>query len=180
MSKPLKGIFARSRPNVDIKRDFYTMATLDGDEAEIVMYGEIVQERPRDWWTDEPLEGNYIVLDEFLEDLKLISDSKSITIRMNSVGGDAYAAIPIHNRLREIKSSVTVIVDGVAMSGGSLIMCAADTVRVNASSLIMIHKCWCRIWGGFNADELRKLAASNDAVDKAQAAIYKRKTGMSE
>ena len=180
MSKPLKGIFARSRPNVDIKRDFYTMATLDGDVAEIVMYGEIVQERPRDWWTDEPLEGNYIVLDEFLEDLKLISDSKSITIRMNSVGGDAYAAIPIHNRLREIKANVTVIVDGVAMSGGSLIMCAADTVRVNASSLIMIHKCWCRIWGGFNADELRKLAASNDAVDKAQAAIYKRKTGMSE
>ena len=180
MSKPLKGIFARSRPNVDIKRDFYTMASLNGDEAEIVMYGEIVQERPRDWWTDEPLEGNYIVLDEFLEDLKLISDSKSITIRMNSVGGDAYAAIPIHNRLREIKANVTVIVDGVAMSGGSLIMCAADTVRVNASSLIMIHKCWCRIWGGFNADELRKLAASNDAVDKAQAAIYKRKTGLSE
>jgi len=180
MSKPFKGIFARSKPSVNVQRDFYAMASVDGDEAEIVMYGEIVQERPRDWWTDEPLDGNYIVLDEFLDDLKLISDAKRITIRMNSVGGDAYAAIPIHNRLRELKANVTVIVDGVAMSGGSLIMCAADTVRVNASSLIMIHKRWCRIRGGFNADELKKLAASNDAVDKAQAAIYKRKTGMSE
>lgn len=180
MSKPFKGVFRRAKPAVNIQRDFYTMATVDGDEAEIIMYGEIVEERPRDWWTDEPLEGNYIVLDEFLEDLKQVSDVSKITIRLNSVGGDAYAAIPIHNRLRELKAKKTVIVDGVAMSGGSLIMCAAETVKVNASSLIMIHKCWCRIWGGFNADELRKLAASNDAVDKAQAAIYKRKTGMSE
>lgn len=180
MSKPFKGVFRRAKPAVNIQRDFYTMATVDGDEAEIIMYGEIVEERPRDWWTDEPLEGNYIVLDEFLEDLKQVSDVSKITIRLNSVGGDAYAAIPIHNRLRELKAKKTVIVDGVAMSGGSLIMCAAETVKVNASSLIMIHKCWCRIWGGFNADELRKLAASNDAADKAQVAIYKRKTGMSE
>ena len=180
MSKPFKGVFGRSKPAVNVQRDFYTMATTDGDEAEIVMYGEIVQERPRDWWTDEPLEGNYIVLDEFLDDLKLIADAKRITIRMNSLGGDAYAAIPIHNRLRELKAYKTVIVDGVAMSGGSLIMCAANKVLVNASSLIMIHKCWCRIWGGFNADDLRKMATSNDAVDKAQAAIYKRKTGMAE
>lgn len=184
MNKPLKGIFAgifaKSRPNVNIQRDFYTMATVDGNEAEIVMYGEIVEERPRNWWTDEPLEGNYIVLDEFLEDLKIISDVNKITIRLNSVGGNAYAAIPIHNRLRELKAEKTVIVDGVAMSGGSLIMCAGDVVKVNASSLIMIHKCWVGIWGGFDADELRKLADSNDAVDKAQAAIYKRKTGLPE
>lgn len=180
MSKKLAGIFGRKSPAVNINRDYYTMATVNGSEAEVVMYGEIVEERPRDWWTDEPLEGNYIVLDEFLDDLKEISGATNITIRLNSVGGDAYAAIPIHNRLRELKAKKTVIVDGVAMSGGSLIMCAADTVKVNASSLIMIHKCWSRIWGGFNSDELRKLAESQEAVDKAQASIYKRKTGMSE
>jgi len=176
----LKGMLGQKPQNINIQRDFYTMATVDGDEAEIVMYGEIVQERPRNWWTDEPLEGNYIILDEFLEDLKQVSNAKHITIRINSVGGDAYAAIPIHNRLRELKAKKTVIVDGVAMSGGSLIMCAAETVKVNASSLIMIHKSWRRIWGGFNADELRDMAVQSDAVDKAQAAIYKRKTGMSE
>ena len=180
MSKKFAGIFGRKNTAVNIQREFYTMASVNGNEAEIIMYGEIVEERPRDWWTDEPLEGNYIILDEFLKDLQEISGATSITIRLNSVGGDAYAAIPIHNRLRELKAEKTVIVDGVAMSGGSLIMCAADTVKVNASSLIMIHKCWSRIWGGFNSDELRKLAESQDAVDKAQASIYKRKTGMSE
>ena len=180
MSKWLKGIFARKKTAANIQRDFYTMAAVNGDEAEITMYGEIVQERPRDWWSGEEIEGDFIVLDEFLEDLKTIADAKRITIRLNSVGGDAYAAIPIHNRLRELKANVTVIVDGVAMSGGSLIMCAADTVRVNPSSLIMIHKCWLFLFGGYNADELREIAASNDAVDKAQAAIYMRKTGLDE
>ena len=34
--------------------------------------------------------------------------------------------------------------------------------------------------GGYNADELRKIAASNDAVDRAQAAIYARKTKKKE
>lgn len=180
VSKARRGIFGRKKAFVNIQRDFYTVATLDGNEAEIVMYGEIVEERPRDWWTDEPLEGNYIVLDEFLEDLEKVVGATHITIRLNSIGGDAYAAIPIHNRLRELKAKKTVIVDGVAMSGGSLIMCAGDTVKVNASSLIMIHKCWSRIWGGYNADELRKMAESQDAVDKAQASIYRRKTGIGE
>lgn len=181
MPNALKNLFGRGRSvPVSIQRDYYTMAIVDGESAEITMYGIIVQERPRDWWTDEPVDGDYIVLDEFLEDLSQIANVRYLTIRLNSVGGDAYAAIPIHNRLRELKAEVIVIVDGVAMSGGSLIMCAADIVRVNPSSLIMIHRCWITLWGGYNADELRKLAASNDAVDKAQAAIYKRKCGMND
>lgn len=180
MNKVLRGVFGRAKPAVNIQRDYYTMATVNGDEAEIVMYGEIVQERPRNWWTDEPIEGNYIVLNEFLEDLEKVAHVKRLTIRLNSIGGDAYAAIPIHNRLRELKAEVTAIVDGVAMSGGSLIMCAADTVKVNPSSLIMIHKCYVRIWGAYTAEELRSIADGNDAVDKAQVAIYKRKTGIGE
>ncbi|MBR6321610.1 MAG: ATP-dependent Clp protease proteolytic subunit, partial [Lachnospiraceae bacterium] len=48
------------------------------------------------------------------------------------------------------------------------------------SSLIMIHKGWVFIWGGYNADELREMASENDAWDKMQVEIYKRKTGLSE
>ena len=60
------------------------------------------------------------------------------------------------------------------------IMCACDTVKVNPSSLIMIHKCWETLWGGYNADELREEAAACEAWDKAQASIYKRKCGLDE
>ena len=92
-------------------------------------------------------------------------------------------SILVHNRLREISASgieTVCIVDGVAMSGGSLIMCACDTVRANPSSLIMIHKAWSFLFGGYNADEMRSKAKENDAWDKAQVEIYKRKCGLSD
>lgn len=178
MSKIMKS------PFVNIQRDFYSMQTTEnGENADVVMYGEIVEEQPVDWWTGKPIEGNYIMRTEFLKDLEKLSNSKEITIRMDSVGGDASVSFFIHNKLREMAQNGTklnCVVDGVAMSGGSLIMCACDNVKVNPSSLIMIHKCWSVLWGGYNADDLRSMAESNDAYDKAQASIYMRKTGLSE
>ena len=168
---------------INIKRPFYTMATKEGNTAEILMYGNIVVKQPKDFWTGKPIEGNYIIGDEFLKDLKQIEGCSEITIRLNSEGGDAGVSILIHNRLRELATKgakLICIVDGVAMSGGSLIMCACDTVKVNASSLIMIHKCWSLLLGPYNADELRNLAKSNDAYDEAQSSIYTRKTGLSK
>lgn len=167
---------------INIIRPFYTMGTTDGETAEITMYGDIVEQRPRDWFGDE-VDGNFIIAEKFLDDLKQVENCKAITIRMNSSGGDAGVSIMIHNRLRDLTAkgvALTCIVDGVAMSGGSLIMCACDTVKVNSSSLIMIHKCWSFMFGGYNADELRQTAEANDAYDKAQAAIYQRKTGKNE
>lgn len=168
---------------VSIQRPCYAMTTTDGQNADITMYGEIVESQPTDWWTDEPIPGQYIIESEFLEDLNRISGCDSITIHMDSLGGNAGVSILIHNKLRELAAGgtkLTCIVDGVAMSGGSLIMCACDTVKVNPSSLVMIHKCWSAIWGAFNADDLRKAADTNDAWDKSQVAIYKRKTGLSD
>ena len=170
-------------PKIQINRPFYAMSSTNGVDAEITMYGEIVESQPVDWWTKKPIEGQYIIQKEFLDDLEQVSGCKKLTIRMNSLGGDAGVSILIHNRLRELSgkgTEIECVVDGVAMSGGSLIMCAADKVRVNGSSLIMIHKCWSVIFGAYNADELKAAAAANDAWDKAQAAIYVRKTGMSE
>ena len=170
-------------PQIHIQRPCYAMAITDGQNADITMYGQIVETQPIDWWTDEPIPGQYIIESEFLNDLAQIEGCSQITIRMDSLGGDAGVSILIHNRLRELAAkgkNLVCIVDGVAMSGGSLIMCACDTVKVNPSSLVMIHKCWSHVWGNYNADELRKAADANDAWDKSQVSIYKRKTGMSE
>lgn len=161
----------------------YTMAMVDGENAEITMYGEIVEAQPVDWWTGERIEGAFIVQTEFLKDLEEVAGAKTLTIRMDSIGGNAGVSILIHNRLRELAAKGTklkCIVDGVAMSGGSLIMCACDEVEVNPSSLVMIHKCWGSLWGGYNADELRALASEYDAWDKAQVSIYKRKCSLSD
>ena len=167
---------------INITRPFYTMATKEGNKAEISLYGEIVEQQPTDFW-GTPIKGEFIIGSEFLEDLKQVEGCSEITIRMNSKGGDAGTSILIHNRLRELASKGTklvCIVDAMAMSGGSLIMCACDNVRVNPSSLIMIHKCWSLLIGGYNADELRSMAKASDAYDEAQASIYERKTKLSK
>ncbi|MBQ2382503.1 MAG: Clp protease ClpP, partial [Oscillospiraceae bacterium] len=173
MSKEMK------QKAVNIKRSAYALASTDGENATLTMYGDIYETRPIDWWTGEPMDGDFILLDEFLRDLDEIQRCRSLTIRMNSYGGDANVANVIHNRLREMSRSgmeTVCIVDGVAMSGGSLIMCACDRVEVNPSSLIMIHNCWGYLWGGYNAGQLRELAEQYDAWDKMQASIYARKT----
>lgn len=168
--------------NVSIKKTAYALASMDGRSAELTMYGDIYAARPTDW-NGDPVEGDFILLDDFLADLKEIEGCTSLLIRMNSYGGDADVANTIHNRLRELSRGgmeIRCIVDGVAMSGGSLIMCAADSVEVNPSSLIMIHNAWSFFFGGYNADDLLEAAARMESYDKMQATIYQRKTGLSE
>lgn len=174
--------FENVRKPVNIQREFYAMASQDPDTVEITFYGEVVERHPTDWWTDEPLPGDWIALDDFMADLERISSYKNINIRMNTYGGDCTAAFVIHNRLRELArdgANITCIIDGVAMSAGTVIMSACDTVKVNSASLIMVHKCWSFLWGGYNADELRELAKQHDAFDKAIISTYARKTGLS-
>lgn len=163
-------------PSKVIERPCYTM-TVTGKHADMNMYGEIVETRPVDWWTGEPVSGDFIILDEFLRDLDTLAGMDTITIHMNSIGGDAFASIAIHNRMKALSADITVIVDGVAMSGGSLIMCAAKTVQANPSSLIMVHQCWTYFYDRVNSDDLTAQAEKLAAIDRSQAEIYMAKTG---
>ena len=168
---------------LQLARPCYALESSDGETAVLTLYGEIVQKRPIDWSTGLPSNDNFIVLNEFLKDLEAVADAKSVTVRIHSLGGDASAAIAIHNRLRELARagvSLTGIVDGVAASGGSLILCACDTIKTNPSSLIMIHNCAAFFFGFYNANDLKQEASECEKWDAAQRAIYQRKTGLPE
>ncbi len=182
MSKPFTGIFTSKKKmdsgkTVSLQRSCYAMVTNDGNTAEITMYGQIVKQRPTDWYGD-PIDGDFIVLDEFLEDLNTVSDAKNIVIRLDSVGGDVYAALTIYNRLMELKAEITIKVDGVAMSAASMLMCAGDMVIVPTTSIIMIHTASLLLWGFYNSDELKKALSALDACDRTMAAAYRKKCGM--
>lgn len=167
-----------------IKRECYAMAVNNaGKSGEIKLYGRVTDRRPYDWEKGEDDKGDYIVQSEFLEDLKNLKDCEELNISLSSVGGLVSVGIVIHNKLREMASKgvkITCTVDGVAMSAGSLIMCAADTIRAYPSSLIMVHKASMIFFDNLNADELRKAADELDAYDKAIIAAYKRKTCKNE
>ena len=167
----------------DIRKPCYAMASRDGSAAEITMYGDVVEKRPVDWWTGKPIEGNFIIGDEFLEDLEEIKGCTSLTIRINSYGGDAVVGMMIHNRLRELARNgmaLECIVDAVAMSAASVIMAACDTVRINPTGLVMIHRAATLLWGWYNADEMRENYDALRSYDEALAAAYERKTGISQ
>ncbi len=147
------------------------------NSAEINMYGEVVATRPTDWWTGNPIPGNFIAQDEFLRDLEGLSGKDSITVHINSVGGDMYAGIAIYNRLKGLAANVTTINDGLAASAGSLIFMAGDTRKVNAGSNLMIHGAAGFLYGYYQVQDLAAIKKQLEAHNKAGVNIYAEATG---
>ena len=148
-----------------------------GNAARIDMYGEVVATRPADWWTGEPIPGNFIAQDEFLTDLSALAGKDEITVHINSVGGDMYAGIAIHNRLRGLSAHITTINDGLAASAGSLIFMAGDDRKMHAGSNLMIHGAAAFLCGYYQVQDLRIAEKQMEAHNQAGINIYAERTG---
>lgn len=157
----------------------YNMAILDDDSAEINMYGDVYMEAPRDWWTGERKEGQYIAADEFLKDLEEIKEKSNITVHINSGGGDLYAGLAIYNRLKALKGHVTTINDGLAASAASLIFQAGNTRKMNAGSNLMAHGVGGFLFGLYMIEDLEELVTQFKAHNKAIVNVYAEAMGVS-
>ena len=151
-------------------------------EAELFLYGDIVETKPRDFWTGEALEGDYIAQDEFVEDIRSLKTEgvTDLTIHINSCGGSLYTGSAIHNLLKEMVENVTVIIEGIAASAATVIAVAGDTVKMMKNGLFMIHEP--SISGYLDnatAEDAEKLKAMLDAGAESAAVAYAEKTGMS-
>lgn len=160
----------------------YTIAMVGDNDAEINLYGEVVQSHPTDWWTGEKIPGNFIALDEFLRDLDELNTKSNITVHINSVGGDFYAGLSIYNRLRSLSASITTINDGLAASAGSIIFMAGDKGKRKAfaGSNLMVHGVLNFMYGYYNAADLRTQLNQINAHNKTLIAAYVEATGLSE
>ncbi len=148
--------------------------------AEIIFYGDVCESEPCDFWTGEPLPGMRITLENVLNELERVRDASQITIRLNSAGGDLFAGIAIHNLLKSFEGKKTVIVDGLAASAASVIMCAGDVVKVFDGSMVMIHNVSSFLFGYMSTQEVRELLASHEAAEVSLKRIYARKCGKPE
>ena len=157
---------------------FWNVATVGDDEAEITLYGDVMSKQPTDWWTGEPEPGLYITPEGFMEDLAAVKDKGHITVKLNSCGGDLYTGIAIHNALKTLSGEVNVVVEGIAASAASVIMCAGDTVTVYPGSLVMIHGVSVYLWDSLNIQDMKQLMKGMDASERAVAEIYNAKTGI--
>lgn len=157
---------------------FWNVASVGDDEGEITLYGDVMSQQPIDWWTGEPEPGLYITPEGFMEDLAAVKNKGRITVKLNSCGGDLYTGIAIHNALKALTGEVNVIVEGIAASAASVIMCAGDTVTVYPGSLIMIHGVSVLLWDSLNIQDMEQLMKGMDASERAVAEIYNAKTGI--
>lgn len=162
----------------DTATKFWNVASVSEDEGEITLYGDVMSQQPIDWWTGEPEPGLYITPEGFMEDLAAVKDKAHITVKLNSCGGDLYTGIAIHNALKALSGDVNVVVEGIAASAASVIMCAGDTVTVYPGSLIMIHGVSVMLWDSLNIQDMKQLIKGMDASERAVAEIYDGKTGL--
>lgn len=149
------------------------------DEAEVNMYGEIVSEIPTDWWGDR-IEGMYIILADFLNDMEQLKNKAKVTFHINSPGGEVFAGVSIYNRMREFKGIVATVVDGLAASAASIIAQGGTKGhrKVCNGSLTMIHGASSFMFGHYNANELKDNIAKLNAIDKSIVDIYASCTGL--
>lgn len=150
----------------------YNMIIDDEGGAEISMYGDVVMETPRDWWTGEKIDGLYIAAEDFLADLEELKDKENITVHINSGGGDLYAGLAIYNRLKSLKGTVTTINDGLAASAASLIFQAGDVRKMNSGSNLMAHGVSGLLWGFYNVEDLQGIIKDFKAHNKAIINVY--------
>lgn len=150
----------------------YEIIMKSDDSAEINMYGDIVTTRPVDWWTGEPVPGDFIVVDEFLEDIEGLKEKTKITVHINSGGGDLYAGLAIYNRLKELPAEIITVNDGLAASAASVVFQAGDTRKVNASSTVMVHQAAGGLYGYYQVADLEKVINQLESCNKAAINVY--------
>lgn len=132
--------------------------------AEVFIYGDIGES----WWDET------VTARDFVKEIAAL-DVEQLTVRINSVGGSVPDGLAIYNALKRHKASVTIAIDGMAMSIASLIAMAGDTVEMAENALLMIHAPW--TYAGGNSADLRETADMLDKWAEAMSTSYAAKTG---
>ena len=103
------------------------------------------------------------------------ADVKTVTVHINSPGGNALDGVAIYNALQRHSATIEVIVEGMALSAASLIAMAGDTIKMAAGSQMMIHEARGMAHG--TAAEVAKFSDLLRATSDQMAAIYSARSG---
>lgn len=109
-----------------------------------------------------------------MQDLRAIDDGVSPVIAaFNSIGGELFDGLAIHNALSRLGERCTGRIDALAASAAGVAVCGAHRVVIAANAMLMIHNPWTYAAG--DADDLRKVADALDQSLEAIIAAYKAK-----
>ena len=89
----------KPRNKNEVQRFWNFVPDEESNTAEMLLYGEISE---YSWYGDE------ITPSVFNQELKDLGAVDEITVRINSGGGDVFAAVAIYTRLKEHKAKISV------------------------------------------------------------------------
>jgi ATP-dependent protease ClpP protease subunit len=102
----------------------------------------------------------------------------TLHMRINSPGGDVFAAQAIVSAIRDIRDrgiKVIAYIDGYAASAATVIATAADEIVMSNGAMYMIHCAWTFAYG--NASDLTETANLLSKVDGVIASQYAARSG---
>lgn len=146
-------------------KQFFTV-NAKGDEAELLIYEEIGE----GWFGGVGAKG-------FAEQVKALGKGvKTINVRINSIGGNAFDGATIYNTLKNHPAKIHVHIDGAAISAASHIAMAGDEIDMATNAVFMAHFASGGVYG--KAEELRNYAQLLDKVNDGLVDVYAARTGQ--
>lgn len=137
---------------------------------ELLLYGEISS--GRSWWSDN------ITPAQFNQELAALGSVEELVVRINSGGGDVFAANAIYCRLRDLGAKVTVKIDGWAASAATIIAMAGDVIQIPRNGVFMVHDPAMTVWDTFRAEDFDKMAQELRVIKQSIVNAYTDRTHM--
>jgi len=139
---------------------------------ELILYGAISSNQS--WWEDRVTPG------QFNKELDALGEVPEIVVRINSPGGDVFAANAIYSRLKDHIATITVKIDGWAASAATIIAMAGDTIKIARNGVFMIHDPAMTVWDTFRAEDFEKMAEELKVIKQSIINTYAMRTGREE
>ncbi len=139
---------------------------------EMLLYGPIASQRS--WWEDR------VTPAQFNQELAAMGDVEELVVRINSGGGDVFAAHAIYCRLRDMSAKITVKIDGWCASAATIIAMAGDVIQIPRSGVFMIHDPAMTVWDTYKAADFEKLAQELKVIKQSIVNAYAGRTKMKE
>ena len=145
----------------------------DTKPPELLLYGAISSQQS--WWEDR------VTPRKFNQELSALGeDVPEIVVRINSGGGDVFAANAIYTRLKDHSAKITVKIDGWAASAATIIAMAGDTIKIARNGVFMIHAPAMTVRDTFKAEDFEKMAEELKVIKQSIVNTYAMKTGRPE
>jgi len=157
-------------PKVKAKK-FWQFRNQTEESAELLLYGDISD---TSWWGDE------VTPKQFADELNALGGINEITVRINSGGGDVFAATAIGNMLEQHKANVTAKIDGLCASAATIVACHCSKVVAANDSTYMIHPVKMGLFGYADAVTLQQYLDALGAIRDNIISLYAKKTGRNK